>query len=169
MRSVLRGLMLASCVAFSSLSVAGCAKEEAAPAAPAGFGLSAAEGEDGVLAAQTITVTGKNGYAAKLTLTPIWRVQAGTFNVGWYAGLSQTKRFFQLAEETGDPKGKPSWLVQPDQGVREVRVSFDGAPMVSVKPTTTRATFPTPAGAKVIKQVEIDYGDPESPQTIAWK
>lgn len=167
MRSVTGGLVLASVLVFSGL--AGCAKQEAASAAPAGFSLSATEGEDGVFPAQSITVQGKDGYSAKVALTPIWRVQGGVMNITWYAGLSQTKRFFNLSEETGDPKGKPAWLTNPEQGVRAVRVSFDGGPMVANKPTTTRAPFPTPAGAKAVTQVEFDYGDPEAPQTVVWK
>ena len=168
MRCVTSGLMLASVLVLSGLG--GCAKQEAAaPAAPAGFSLSAAEGEDGVMPAQTATVQGGKGYSAKMAVTPIWRVQGGVMNISWYAGLSQTKRFFNISEETGDPTGKPAWLTNPEQGVRAVRVKFDGGAPVAVKPTTTRAQFPTPAGAKAVTEVEVDYGDPKAPQTLTWK
>lgn len=169
MRLVTGGLLLASVLVLAS-----CAKKEdaasaAAAAAPAAFSIPVAEGEDGVLPGQSLTIQGKNGYSAKLTMTPIWRVQGGVLNITWYAGLSQTKRFFQVAEETGDPKGKPEWLAQPDQGVREVRVSFDGGALVANKPTTVRSPFPVPAGAKAATRIELDYGDPKAPQTITWK
>lgn len=167
MRCVTSGLMLASVLVLSGL--AGCAKQEAPPAAPAGFSLSAAEGEDGVMPAQTATIQGEKGYAAKVAITPIWRVQGGVMNITWYAGLSQTKRFFNITEETGDPKGKPAWLTNPEQGVRAVRVSFDGGAPVANKPTTTRAPFPVPTGAKAVTEVEVDYGDPKAPQTLTWK
>ena len=144
MRLVPGGFLLASV-----LGLASCAKkDEAAPtaaaAAPASFSIPVAEGEDGVLAGQTLSIQGKNGYSAKMTLTPIWRVQGGVLNVTWYAGLSQTKRFFQITEETGDPKGKPAWLAQPDQGVREGRVSFDGGALGGNKPATGRSPSPRP-------------------------
>lgn len=169
MRCVTSGLMLASVLMLSGLT--GCAKQEqaAAPAAPAVFSLPAAEGEDGVMTAQTAVIQGDKGYSAKMAVTPIWRVQGGVMNISWYAGLSQTKRFFNISEETGDPKGKPAWLTNPEQGVRAVRVKFDGGAPAAVKPTTTRAQFPTPAGAKAVTEVEIDYGDPKAPQTLIWK
>lgn len=169
MRLVTGGLLLASVLVLASCGKADDAAPAAEAAAPASFSIPVSEGEDGVLAGQTLSVQGKNGYAAKVTLTPIWRVQGGVLNITWYAGLSQTKRFFQITEETGDPKGKPDWLVQPDQGVREVRVSFDGGALVANKPTTVRSPFPVPAGAKTATRIELDYGDPKAPQTLTWK
>ncbi len=169
MRLVTGGLLLASVLVLASCAKKDEAASTAAAAAPASFSIPVAEGEDGVLAGQTLSVQGKNGYSAKLTLTPIWRVQGGVLNVTWYAGLSQTKRFFQITEEAGDPKGKPAWLAQPDQGVREVRVSFDGGALVANKPTTVRSPFTVPAGAKTVTRIELDYGDPGAPQTLTWK
>lgn len=169
MRFSAGGAVLASVLAVASLGISSCSQKDAAPEAPAAFALSAAEHANGVLDPRTVDVTAKDGYSAKVTMTPSWRVSGGELNITWYAGLSQTKRFFTVADEKGEAKDKPEWLTNPDQGVREVRVSFDGAPLVSNKPTTTRSPFTVPAGAKSITEVQIDFGDPDAPATATWK
>lgn len=163
------GLVFASVLAIASLGISSCSQKEEAPAAPEAFALSVAEHANGVLPAQTIKVATKDGYSATVTLTPNWRVSGRQLDINWYAGLSQTKRFFTVADEAGEAKDKPEWLTNPDQGVRNVRVSFDGAPLVAFKPTTTRAIFPVPEGAKAITQVEVDFGTPDEPVTAVWK
>ena len=40
---------------------------------------------------------------------------------------------------------------------------------MTFKPTTPRAPFDVPAGAKAVTRVEIDYGSSEAPQTVVWK
>ncbi|WP_374575413.1 hypothetical protein [Phenylobacterium sp.] len=161
--------MLASVLALSSLGISSCSEKPAAPEAPPAFGLSTAEHSNGVLDSRTVKVTSKDGYAADVTLTPSWRVSGRKLDINWYAGLSQTKRFFQIANESGDAAKKPNWLVNPDQGVRGVRVAFDGGELQANKPTTTRSVFDVPEGAKTVTEVQFDFGDPDAPVTATWK
>lgn len=155
------------------LLLSACSKSEATvPPGPVAMAVPLAEGGHGVLAAQTapVTVKGKKGdYVQPVTMTPNWWVGAGEFKVVWYAGMSQTKRFFTFGEAKGDPADKPAFLKNPEEGVREVKVSFDGGASMSVKPTTARALFKIPAGAKAVTGVEIAYGSAEAPQTYIWK
>jgi len=169
MRFSAGGAVLASVLAIAGLGISSCSQQEAAPEAPPAFALSAAEHANGVLPPQSVKVSTKDGYSATVTMTPSWRISGGELNITWYAGLSQTKRFFTIADETGDAAKKPEWLTHPDQGVREVRVSFDGGAPMANKPTTTRSPFTVPAGAKSITQVQIDFGDPDAPATATWK
>ena len=159
MRSGVGGLALApilllSSLGLSGLGLSGCAKPEpGAPAAPAALSVPLAEGGHGVLAAQTndITVKGKAGdYSQTVAITPNWWVGAGEFKIVWYAGMSQTKRFFQVSNIKGAPADRPAFLKNPEEGVRLVKVSFDGAEPMTVKPTTARAPFKFPAGAKAV-------------------
>lgn len=170
MRRRVIGVVLASILAGAGVGIAGCSeKKPEAPAAPAALALSTAEHSGGVLPAQTVKVASKDGYAADVSMTPSWRISGGEVNLSWYAGLSQTKRFFKVANETGDAAKKPEWLTNPDQGVRNVRVSFDDGDLQAVKPTTTRANFKVPAGAKAVTKVEFDFGEPDAPATAVWK
>lgn len=170
MRFSAGGAVFASVLALSGLGISSCSEPEpAAPEAPAAFALATAEHANGVLPPQTVKVASKDGYSANVTLTPSWRVSGGELFVSWYAGLSQTKRFFQIAEESGDAAKKPEWLTNPDQGVRAVRLAFDGGPLQDIKPSTTRASFKVPEGAKAITQVQIDFGEPDAPVTAVWK
>lgn len=167
MRSGFSGLALASVLLLSS-SLAGCGKSEpAAPAGPPALSLSMAEGAHGILPAQSVEIKTK-GSVAKVAMTPNWRVGGQQLNIMWYAGASQTKRFF-VVTETGTAADQPKFLANPETGVRNVRVSFDGGAPVALKPTTARAPFDVPAGAKAVTRVEIDYGPSEAPQTVVWK
>lgn len=167
MRSGFSGLALASVLLLGS-SLAACGKSEpAAPAAPAGLALSTAEGAHGVLSAQTTQIKTK-GSDATVSMTPNWRVGGQQLNIMWYAGASQTKRFFVVTEK-GVATDQPAYLVNPELGVRMVRVSFDGGPPVTLKPTLARAPFDVPPGAKAVTRVEIDYGSADAPQTVVWK
>jgi hypothetical protein len=170
MRFSAGGAVLASVLAAASLGIISCSEQTpAAPEAPPAFGLSTAEHSNGVLPAQSVKVTSKDGYGATVKMTPNWRISGGELNINWYAGLSQTKRFFTVADETGDAAKKPEWLTNPDQGVRKVRVSFDGGPLQETKPTTTRAPFKVPEGAKMVTEVQVDFGEPDAPVTATWK
>ena len=51
----------------------------------------------------------------------------------------------------------------------EVKVAFDGAAPVSVKPEATRAVFKPPPGAKAVTSVEIAFGPVDAPVTYSWK
>lgn len=167
MRSGFSGLALASALLLGS-SLAACGKSEpAAPAAPAGLALSTAEGAHGVLPAQTTQIKTK-GSDATVSMTPNWRVGGQQLNIIWFAGASQTKRFFVVTEK-GVAADQPAYLVNPELGVRMVRVSFDGGPPVNHKPTLARAPFDVPPGAKAVTRVEIDYGPADAPQTVVWK
>ncbi len=167
MRSGFRGLALASTL-FLTSALAACGESKpAAPVVPAGLSLAMTEGANGVLPAQSVQLKGKASVAT-VTMTPSWRVGGGQLNVLWYAGASQTKRFFQIVE-TGTVSAPPAYLANPETGVRNVRVSFDGGAPVAIKPTTTRAPFDVPAGAKAITRVELDFGPADSPQTVVWK
>jgi hypothetical protein len=150
-----------------------CSKSEpAAPPGPVAMAAPLAEGGHGVLPVQTaqVTVKGKKGdYSQTVSMTPNWWVGGGDFKIVWYAGQSQTKRFFTLADEKGDPADKPAFLKNPEEGVREVKVSFDGAAPMSVRPTTARAQFKIPAGAKAVTGVQVVYGPEDAPQTYIWK
>lgn len=168
MRPSTGGLVLAAILLLSA-----CAKSEAtAPPGPAALSLPLAEGGHGVLPAQTATVTvkGKTGdYSQTVGMTPNWWVGGGEFKVVWYAGQSQTKRFFTFADEKGDPADRPTFFKNPEEGVREVKVAFDGALPMSVRPTTARALFKVPSGAKAVTGVQVVYGSAEAPQTYIWK
>ena len=129
--------------------------------------IAAAEGAHGVLPAQSVEIKTK-GSVATVAMTPNWRVGGQQLNITWYAGASQTKRFF-VVTETGAAADQPSFLAHPETGVRNVRVAFDGGAPVTFKPTTPRAPFDVPAGAKAVTRVEIDYGSSEAPQTVVWK
>lgn len=167
MRSGFSGLALASALLLTG-SLAACGKSEPAPpAGPPALSLSLAEGAHGVLPAQSAKIATK-GSVATVAMTPNWRVGGQQLNIMWYAGASQTKRFFQVAE-AGVAADQPAFLANPENGVRTVRVSFDGAAPLAVTPTTARAPFDVPAGAKAVTRVEIDYGPTEAPQTVVWK
>lgn len=168
MRPSTGGLVLAAILMLSA-----CSKSEpTAPPGPAALVVPLAEGGHGVLPVQAaqVTVKGKKGdYSQTVNMTPNWWVGAGEFKVVWYAGMSQTKRFFTFADEKGDPADKPAFLKNPEEGVREVKVSFDGGLPMSVHPTTARALFKIPAGAKAVTGVQVVYGPEEAPQTYIWK
>ena len=166
MRSGFGGLALASTL-FVSLGLSACGDSK--PPAPAVQGLSIAvtEGANGVLPAQSTQIKGKTSVAT-VTLTPNYRVGGGQLTILWYAGTSQTKRIFQIVE-TGVVTKPPPYLANPETGVRNVRVSFDGGAPLAMKPPTTRAPFAVPAGAKSLTRVEIDFGPADSPQTVVWK
>jgi hypothetical protein len=168
MRFGLGGLALAAV-----LTTTACSKPPAPPpAAPAGLSLPVTADGHGVMSAQTakIKVKGKKGdYTADVAITPSWWAAQGEFKIVWYAGLSQVKRFFNISGETGDPGDRPSWLKDPETGVRQVQVSFDGGPLQAVKPDTARAPFKIPAGAKAVTEVKMDFGPADNPQTVDWK
>lgn len=167
MRSGFSGLALAS-VSVLCLSLAGCGKSEpAAPAGPVALSLSTEEGAHGILPAQTTQIKTK-GSDATVSLTPNWRVGGRQLQILWYAGASQTKRFFVVTEK-GAAADQPKYLANPELGVRMVRVSFDGGAPVTLKPTLARAPFDVPAGAKAVTRVEVDYGPSDAPQTVVWK
>jgi hypothetical protein len=168
MRPSTGGLVLAAILMLSACSKPG----PATPPATAALAVPLAEGGHGVLPAQTAQVTakGKKGdYSETVTMTPNWWVGSGEFKVVWYAGQSQTKRFFTFADAKGDPADKPAFLKNPEEGVREVKVSFDGGLPMSVRPTTARAPFKIPDGAKAVTGVQIVYGSEDAPQTFVWK
>lgn len=168
MRPTAGGLALASILVLSGCSNSG----PAAPAAPAALSVPLAEGGHGVLPAQTadITVKGKKGdYSETVAMTPNWWVGGGEFKIVWYAGMSQTKRFFQVTGEKGDPSDKPEFLKNPEEGVRSVKVAFDGKDPMLVNPTTARAPFKIPAGAKAVTSVEVAFGPADAPKAYIWK
>ena len=167
MRPSTGGLVLAAILMLSA-----CSKSETAPPGPVAMAVPLAEGGHGVLPVQTAEVTAKGekgDYSQTVSMTPNWWVGGGDFKVVWYAGQSQTKRFFTFAGEKGDPANKPAFLKNPEEGVREVKVSFDGGLPMSVHPTTARALFRIPAGAKAVTGVQIAYGPSDAPQTYIWK
>ena len=175
MRCGVGGLALAATLSITTLSITACSKPEPAkPAAPASLSLALTPDTHGVLPAQTAHVEvkapkGGGTYATDVAMTPTWWVGDGEFKIVWYAGLSQTKRFFNLSNPTGDPKDEPDYLRNPEMGVRQVQVSFDGGALQSVKPDTARAAFKIPAGAKAVTQVVVAFGTPDTPQTLTWK
>jgi len=131
MRSGFSGLALASVLLLSSALTACGKSEPAAPAAPAGLALSTEEGAHGVLPAQGIEIKTK-GSDVQLSMTPNWRVGGRQLNIMWYAGASQTKRFFVVTEK-GVAADQPKYLANPETGVRNVRVSLDGCPPVTLE------------------------------------
>ena len=163
MRYRVGGLVLAV-----SFLLASCSKPEAPPAAgPVALALPVAREGHGVLGAQVAELKDKGGaHLATVSMTPNWWVGNGAFKVVWYAGLSQTKRFFVISNTTGT---LPPYLKNPEEGVREVKVSFDGAPLTSIHPTSTRAEFPVPAGAKAVTQIQVVFGAEGAPETVTWK
>jgi hypothetical protein len=173
MRFSIGGLALASILVLSSFAITDCSPAPVPePAGPKALSIGFKEGDHGVLDAQTATIStkGKKGvYSQSVSLTPEWWVGNGEFKVVWYAGMSQTKRFFQFADERGDAGDRPPYLKAPEEGVRLVSVSFDGGPMVSIKPTTARALFKIPAGAKAVTGIEVSFGEESSPATYSWK
>jgi hypothetical protein len=102
-------------------------------------------------------------------MTPSWWVTGDGFKVVWFAGKSQTKRYFQISGESPGESARPELLKAPEEAVREVKVAFDGAPAVSVRPEATRAVFQPPPGAKAVTSVEIAFGPANSPVTYTWK
>ena len=170
MRFGLGGLALAVL-----LSTTACSKSTAPPAAPAAaaaLSLPVTKDGHGLMSAQTarIKVKGKKGdYTADVAITPSWWAAQGEFKIVWYAGLSQVKRFFNVSNETGDTGDRPTWLKDPETGVRQVQVSFDGGPLQSVKPDTARAPFKIPPGAKAVTEVKMDFGPADAPVTVDWK
>ena len=173
MRFSIGGLTLASILTVSSLVNIGCSPAVPdAPAGPTALSIGFKEGDHGVLAPQNakIAVPGKAGaYSQTVALTPEWWVGGGEFKVVWYAGISQTKRFFKFSDEAGDPTMRPAFLKSPEEGVRKVSVSFDGGPMVPIEPKTARALFKIPPGAKAVTGVEVEFGVEGSPETYRWK
>jgi hypothetical protein len=159
------------------LSVTACSKTEApksAAGAPASLSLAMVEDTHGVLPPQTVKIDLKadkkhGAYATDVAATPTWWVSGDEFKVVWYAGLSQTKRFFNMSNTTGDAKDQPDWLKNPETGVRNVKVAFDGGALQSVKPDTARASFKIPAGAKAVTEIQVAFGPEDAPQTLDWK
>ena len=170
MRYRLGGLALAVSFLLSS-----CSQYEApAAAGPAALALPVTEDGHGVLAAQSVTIKGKgDAPVATVAMTPNWWVGSGTFKISWFAGQSQTKRFFVISKpDTSTANATaalPDFLKHPEEGVREVKVSFDGAALTSIHPTATKAEFPIPAGAKAVTQVQVTYGAEGAPETVTWK
>jgi hypothetical protein len=91
------------------------------------------------------------------------------FKIVWFAGLSQTQRYFQISGEAPGEAARPKLLKSPEESVREVRVAFDGAPPIRVLPEATRAVFKPPAGAKAVTSVEITFGPVAAPVSYTWK
>ena len=169
MRSIFGGLLLASVLLISACSDP---QEAAAPATPAPLSISLEPNTNGVLEARSARVlvgTGAKTYAAEVAMTPSWWVTGDGFKVVWFAGKSQTKRYFQISGESPGESARPELLKAPEEAVREVKVAFDGAPAVSVRPEATRAVFQPPPGAKAVTSVEIAFGPANSPVTYTWK
>lgn len=169
MRSIVSGLLLASVLLISACSAP---QEPAAPAAPAVFSIPLEANSNGVLEARSARVlmgTGEKTYAAQVALTPSWWVTGEGFKIVWFAGKSQTKRYFQISNESPGESARPELLKTPEEAVREVKVSFDGAPPISVRPEATRAVFQPPPGAKAVTSVEIAFGPVRAPLTYTWK
>ena len=169
MRSVVGGLLLASVVLLSACSGS---KVPEAPAAPIVFSIPLEPNTNGVLEPRSgrITVgTDANAYSADVALSPSWWVTADGFKIVWFAGLSQTTRYFQISGEIPGEAARPKLLKSPEEAVLDVRVAFDGAPPVRVLPEATRAVFKPPAGAKAVTSVEITFGPVAAPVTYAWK
>lgn len=169
MRSIVSGLLLASVFLLSACSGP---KAPEGPAAPAALSIPLTLNAHGVLPARSNRIAlgeGAGAYAGDVAMTPSWWVTGDGFKVVWFAGLSQTKRYFQISGESPGESARPKILKSPEESVREVRVSFDGAAPVSVKPEATRAVFKPPAGAKSVTSVEIDFGPAGAPVTYAWK
>ena len=169
MRSIVSGLLLASVVLLSACSGP---KAPEGPATPAAFSVPLTANAHGVLPPQSARIVvgqGAGAYSADVALTPSWWVTGDGFKVVWFAGMSQTKRYFQISGETPGDSARPKILKSPEEAVREVRVSFDGAPAAAVRPDATRAVFKPPAGARAVTSIEIDFGPAGAPVTYAWK
>ena len=169
MRSVVGGLLLASVVLLSACSGS---KAPEAPAAPIVFSIPLEPNTNGVLEPRSgrITVgTDAKAYSADVALSPSWWVTADGFKIVWFAGQSQTTRYFQISGEIPGEAARPKLLKSPEEAVLDVRVAFDGAPPVRVLPEATRAVFKPPAGAKAVTSVEITFGPVAAPVTYAWK
>jgi len=169
MRSIVSGLLLASVVLVSA-----CSGPEApeGPAAPVVFSIPLAPNTNGVLEPRSGRISvgaGDKAYSADVAMTPSWWVAGDGFKIVWFSGMSQTKRYFQFSGETPGEAARPKLLKSPEEGVREVKVSFDGAAPVSFKPEATRAVFKPPAGAKAVTSVEIAFGPADAPVTYSWK
>ena len=169
MRSVVGGLLLASVVLLSACSGS---KAPEAPAVPIVFSIPLEPNTNGVLEPRSgrITVgTDANAYWADVALSPSWWVTADGFKIVWFAGLSQTTRYFQISGEIPGEAARPKLLKSPEEAVLDVRVAFDGAPPVRVLPEATRAVFKPPAGAKAVTSVEITFGPVAAPVAYTWK
>lgn len=169
MRSIAGGLLLASVVLISACSGP---KAPETPAAPAAFSIPLSPNTNGVLEARSARVTvgaGEKAYSADVAMTPSWWVAADGFKVVWFSGMSQTKRYFQFSGDTPGETARPKLLKSPEEAVREVKVAFDGAAPVSVRPDATRAVFAPPAGARTVTSVEITFGPADAPVTYSWK
>ena len=169
MRSVVGGLLLASVVLLSACSGS---KAPEAPAVPIVFSIPLEPNTNGVLEPRSgrITVgTDANTYSADVALSPSWWVTADGFKIVWFAGLSQTTRYFQISGEIPGEAARPKLLKSPEEAVLDVRVAFDGAPPVRVLPEATRAVFKPPAGAKAVTSVEITFGPVAAPVAYTWK
>lgn len=169
MRSVVSGLLLASVLLLSACSGPG---DSAPPAKPAAFSIPLETNASGVLEARSAQVplgSGEKTYTAQVAMTPTWWVTGDGFKIVWFAGKSQTKRFFQISGET--PAGAPDSevLKSPEEAVRQVKVSFDGAPPVLVKPEATRAVFVPPTGARTVTSLEILFGSSDRPVAYVWR
>lgn len=166
MRISISGLLLASVLLISACS------GPPEPAAPAVFSIPLEANSNGVLEARSARVpvgTWEKTYVAEVALTPSWWVTGDGFKIVWFAGKSQTKRFFQISNESPGESARPDILKAPEEAVREVKVSFDGAPPISLRPEATRAVFQPPPGAKAVTSVEIAFGPASSPVTYTWK
>jgi hypothetical protein len=169
MRSIFSGLLLASVFLISACSAP---QEAAAPTAPAPFSIPLETNTNGVLEARSARVlvgTGVKTYAAQVAMTPSWWVTEDGFKIVWFAGKSQTKRYFQISSESPGESARPELLKAPEEAVREVKVAFDGAAPMSVRPEATRAAFQPPPGARAVTSVEMTFGPASSPVTYTWK
>ena len=113
MRSVVGGLLLASVVLLSACSGS---KAPEAPAVPIVFSIPLEPNTNGVLEPRSgrITVgTDANAYSADVALSPSWWVTADGFKIVWFAGLSQTTRYFQISGEIPGEAARPKLLKSP--------------------------------------------------------
>ena len=168
MRLRLGGLVLAAVLTTTACSKA----PPLPPPAPVGFSIPVTAEGHGVMTAQTAKISAKGAkgaYTADVAITPTWWANQGQFKLVWYMGLSQVKRFFNITNVTGEPGDRPAWIKDPETGIRQVQVSFDGGPLQTLKPETARAEFKIPAGAKAVTEVKMAFGSADSPQTVDWK
>lgn len=169
MRGILGGLLLASVLLMSACSDP---QEAAGPTTPAPLSISLEPNTNGVLEARSARVlvgTGAKTYAAQVAMTPTWWVTGDGFKIVWFAGRSQTRRYFQITSESPGESARPELLKAPEGAVREVKVAFDGALPMSVRPEATRAVFQPPPGARAVTSVEITFGPANSPVTYTWR
>jgi hypothetical protein len=169
MRNLASGLLLASVLLISACSGPETPAESEAPVA---FSIPLKPNTNGVLearSAQVLVGTGEKTYAAQVAMTPAWWVTGEGFKVVWFAGKSQTKRYFQITGGSPGDVTPPAVLRAPEEGVREVRVSFDGGPPVAVRPEATRAVFQPPEGAKAVTSIEIAFGPKDRPVPYIWR